>query len=329
MSSKESAQETIVEAVGELYALDEADFSERLLASNPSYTMPPMRDAYLALTLTWRKADKTPRPNLAVRIRTEPATFTGPSWRDPSQFTSRWPASSAQKLLQRINDGTVRLQSTLDKTNATTNAEGKITIRVYAWHFCGEEADPASDNVIFEWDRNERHVLPVWCGMKSLVAMADEVGWNVRLAGGIRGRYAMQTVVDRMKKIGLAWDDVEEAPKSTEFPLYITDASIRWGGLYPPHLTHRFGGSLDLRVPSTDGGPSRPGAANYDREGVIWLCKLLSWQGATEIRFADSVPGVTVVDATHQDHIHVSFLQKPSEPWLTKPGPKLLGRMLR
>jgi hypothetical protein len=233
-----------------------------------------------------------------------------------------------RKVEAAYAEGIVRLQSKLEKDHETTDANGRVSVRAYAWHACGVDQDPSSDNVLFEWPPNGRHSVTIWCGVKDLVSMQDNVGVNVRLAPGIRGRYALQSVINRMQKIGAAWDDVEEAPTSTGFPLYITDASTKWGGLSPPHFNHRFGGSIDLRVPSTDGNPSSPGAANYDRAGVKWLCQLLKWQHATEIRFSDKVEGVTVVDPTHNNHLHVSFLRDPSEPWRIEPAPKRWGGIL-
>src|SRR5690606_32007139 len=98
-------------------------------------------------------------------------------------------------------------------------------------------------------------------------------------------------------------------------PLTITAGNLRWGGLYPPHFTHRRGASLDLRPMSTDGNPtwcSTNGecGANYDRQQTIRLVKILKAAGAVKIYFND--PETFAYGAQplsgHHNHLHVTWL---------------------
>jgi hypothetical protein len=279
----------------------------------------PTRDNSVIVTLTL-KDNKSGAPIVGrrVSVHTVPESLSGADWRTVDGLAVRWPEKSAAILRQRVSQGLVRLKSALDKESGVTDSTGTFAVRVYAWHVCGPEAVPATDKVIFEYGNGSVAHL-VRCGM-NLVEMTREVAWKVQLSPRATGRFVQPGVIDRLKKIGPQWDDVEDGPPSTDFPIVISEASIRWGGLTPPHLTHRFGGTLDFRVPSGDGGPSSPSSANYDRRGVEWLCWLCKSQGATEIRFADAVPGVTTIDPTHADHLHVSFLKDPVEHWLVSAG---------
>ena len=80
-------------------------------------------------------------------------------------------------------------------------------------------------------------------------------------------------------------------------------------------MTHRFGGTVDIRPIGTKKGSVKVGDAHYHRNWTGAIINALSRSGATEIRFADNLPGVTRVDSSHKNHIHVSWLLKPSEPW--------------
>jgi hypothetical protein len=140
----------------------------------------------------------------------------------------------------------------------------------------------------------------------------------VDLADGINvtGSYFVQPpLIGGLRAVGQAWRDTPKVPNSIPNYFTITDGSYRWGGLKPPHLSHRFGGTIDVRPISTDGQPTRVGAANYHRDGTSTLARYFRWSGATEVRFADALPDVTVVDPSHKDHLHVSWLKAPAEPW--------------
>lgn len=278
----------------------------------------PVGSVFTMVTVTIKHADGSPAAGIDITAESEPAILKGPEWRSVRGLTSRWPPKSAAILTERIAQGIVRLKAGVTPPTGKTNANGQWTVKVSAWHVCGEENQPAADDIVFRWGTAQSGRHRIECGM-NLIPLPQNIAWKVETSPGIRGRYVQQSLIDRFKNIGYAWDDVENGPDATDFPIVVTDASTKWGGLFPPHLNHRWGGTIDLRTPSVDGKPSRPGAPNYDRAGVEWLSYILGSAGATEIRFAEGLKGVTVIDATHADHLHVSFLKNPNEPWLIQP----------
>ncbi len=144
-------------------------------------------------------------------------------------------------------------------------------------------------------------------------------GDDVALGPGLVGRYLFPQLNQLLLKIGRAWKD-STGTITIQLPKYprhvtITGASMKWGGLNPPHLAHRFGGAVDLRPISTDGEPTEVGASNYHRPGNETLVRILTQAEPppTQIIFGDKINGVTLVREDHKNHLHVSWLQRPSE----------------
>jgi len=105
----------------------------------------------------------------------------------------------------------------------------------------------------------------------------------------------------------------------------VTAASLRWGGLNPPHMTHRFGGTADVRPIGKEDGRMWVGHPSYHREATGIIVDLMHETGASQIRFAENLRKFIVVDQTHDDHIHVSWLNDPTEPWLVIPACSCIG----
>ncbi len=62
-------------------------------------------------------------------------------------------------------------------------------------------------------------------------------------------------------------------------------ATIHWGGLNPPHLTHRFVGNVDIRRIRTQDGHVSVGDPYYHQQATGIIIDFLKQTGATEIRF--------------------------------------------
>ena len=96
----------------------------------------------------------------------------------------------------------------------------------------------------------------------------------------------------------------------------ITAGNLRWGGLYPPHFTHRIGNEIDFRPMSFDGKPTWCNAngnyPNYDREKTLALIKIFKDAGADEIYFNDPKSfefGAKPLSG-HHNHVHISWSKK-------------------
>jgi hypothetical protein len=145
-----------------------------------------------------------------------------------------------------------------------------------------------------------------------------EIGWPdlatiEEVAGGLRlvtlRKHAHREVVAWLTSLGTA-----VAAAGWPHPVSITSASFRWGGLYPPHLSHRRGGHLDVRPMSTDGQPTwcRPDgtcAPNYDRARTLALVGALAASAPTELFFNDpqAAPSGAAAHPGHDNHVHVSW----------------------
>ena len=264
------------------------------------------------ITLTY--FDGTPAPGQRVTASSVPVTLTSPSWRDINALSSRWPSQSGAVLRQRHSQGLVRLQATFDQTTAISDALGRAKFTARAWHVCGNDQQPATDELSFKSPAGTE-VIRVKCGVVGLVRITNDAALGVVTKSGISGAFIHPQINQILKTIGSAWKGV--LGKSQDMPnhIMVTDGSLRWGGLIPPHLSHRFGGAVDVRPISSDGRRTSVGAENYSREGTRIIIDFMRQTGASRIIFWEKLPGVTDVRPDHADHIHVSWMQNPLEPW--------------
>lgn len=278
----------------------------------------PANGSSVDITIALRYEDGTSAPGIKVSAENRPETLTGNEWRSIGGLIQRWPPGSAAKLRERIDQGLVRLQTKLDKTVGVTNGNGQVTFNCLSWHVCGNESAPASDRITLSWPGGSEDSI-IRCGIP-LTALPNDASKGVVTKPGISGSFCQEVVTNILLAAGDAWKRTAHKPQGMPDYFTVTESSFRWGGLIPPHLTHRFGGTIDVRPISTDGDPTSVEAGNYSREGTSIFINYLRQSGATEIRFADNLSGVTVVDGSHRDHIHVSWLQNPTEPWFV-PSP--------
>ena len=285
----------------------------RILSSNDPLLPIAANSAELIIGLV--REDGTPASGVIVTASVRPLTLSSASWRTRGGLTARWPHRAAEKLRNRIDQGFVRLQGVLESLTATTDGNGNATFTIKAWHICGNEAVPATDRVTFSWNGGSSS-FDIACGVAGLQLLPSDRSAGVVTKSGIRGKYAGKPIVNNLLQVGEAWKKARK-PKGIVDYITITDGSLRWGGLIPPHLTHRFGGTVDIRPISTDGNPTSIGQKNYSRIYTEGLTDLLHQSGATEVRFGEQLRGVTRVSGDHKDHIHVSWLiqPSPSEPW--------------
>ena len=293
-------------------ALDSLDSGN--LSSQDSLLFPANGNS-LDITITLKYQDGRPASGIRIDATSEPNTLTSSGWRTIDGLSRRWPSRSASKLRERYNQGLIRLGAKLNNSTIHTDANGQAKFTCQAWHVCGNESQPASDKITFHYGNKADQTI-VKCGVN-----LNEIP-HIPTAGlarkpGIEGIYALPDLVNLLKLIGEVWKKVEGKPQGMLDYIVITEASLKWGGLIPPHLTHRFGGTVDIRPISSNGAPTSVGASNYHRAGNQVLVNILRRSGATEIRFADNLDGVSKVDASHKNHLHVSWLRSPAEPWFT------------
>jgi hypothetical protein len=199
--------------------------------------------------------------------------------------------------------------------SAVTDASGNAKFQLDSFHICGNEGSPASDEVISTSEAGTTRDV-IKSAVSNMVPLADNPAGGLT-SEGLVGRHFQNALIPVLQSLGSAWQRVGNKPPGMPNFLVVTGASMRWGGLNPPHMTHRFGGTADIRPIGTATGPVSVGGANYHREATGILVDMMKRTGATEIRFADNLPGVTNVDGSHRDHIHVSWLTSPAEPWFT------------
>ena len=273
----------------------------------------PTHQNFANIDVTLTTPQGTPAPGVTIRARSRPLTLAGPGWRTRDGLASRWPPNAARTLRDRIDQGWVRLAGTLVSDAAVTNETGQAQFRLRAWHVCGNEERPATDRVTFTWPDRSQNV-DIACGVRGLDPLPDDPSAGVVAKKRREPRYARIELVQLLRSIGAAWRNMNKPPGMPDF-FTVTDASYRWGGLIPPHLTHRFGAAVDLRPISTDGQPTSITAANYSKPYTAALIDLVARTRATEIIFGEQLAGVTKVRIDHKDHIHVSWRVVPSEPW--------------
>jgi len=261
-------------------------------------------------TFEWiiKLTDKEGNPlkNTEVRFSVEAiAPIIG--WRNLEDVAKRY-GSSSNKFKTKVNDGSIRLIGTVNPQIIKTNSEGIAKTIYKASHIGGNENNKASEKIIVKYGAD---VLEnkVEIGYDDLVPIP--IVENALRIGDVTGKHLQKDLVDLLLNIA---NKIKEE-KWTQ-PLTITAGTLKWGGLYPPHFTHRRGGTFDFRPMSIDGLPTWCNtdgkfAPNYDREKTLELIKILKKSGATEIIFNDPEGfkfGAKSLNG-HHNHLHVSWLE--------------------
>ncbi|MFN8575489.1 MAG: hypothetical protein U0354_01405 [Candidatus Sericytochromatia bacterium] len=265
-------------------------------------------------TFEWtiKVIDKEGKPlkNTEISFSVEPINPLN-GWRNIEEVAKRY-GSSANKLRDKVNNGSIRLIGTVIPQKVQTNSEGIAKTIYKTSHIGGNEENKGSEKIIAKYN-NEILENKVEIGYDDLVPIPTIDG--VLKIGDATGKHLQKDVVDLLLNIA----DKIKAEKWTQ-PLTITAGTLKWGGLYPPHFTHRRGGTFDFRPMSTDGlatwcNTDGTFAPNYDRDKTLQLIKIFKNSGATEIIFNDPEGfklGAKAL-AGHHNHLHISWLESESK----------------
>jgi hypothetical protein len=266
-------------------------------------TLPPDGRSRVVWRVRLEDAGGRPRAGVAVRFAVTPMRPLD-EWRSPDDLAPRFRAAEPEARAAMAS-GDIRLVGDFADATAHTDADG-VAVGTYR---VSDVAGPQEEIAV---ERLEAIAL----GHRAEVRV--EIGWadlaNIEpVDGGLRlvtlRRHAHRDVVAWLTSLGQA-----VAALDWPRPVSITSASFRWGGLYPPHLSHRRGGHLDIRLMSHDGQPTwcRPDGAcapNYDRPRTIALVGMLASSRPTELYFNDphARQAGAVPRPGHDNHLHVSW----------------------
>jgi hypothetical protein len=123
-------------------------------------------------------------------------------------------------------------------------------------------------------------------------------------------RYGLRETIEALKKIGLTWSKAHPAGPRVR----IGDISMRGGGEFPPHKSHRMGIDVDIAIMRNDGKEElvnfKTHSRLYSRPLTQELVNAIRGNGILRVHrlfFADR--GVTNVnhDNIHNKHLHVRF----------------------
>ncbi|CAH9063899.1 hypothetical protein PSECIP111854_03316 [Pseudoalteromonas sp. CIP111854] len=290
-------------------------FGYQSFSNTSEVTLYPKNGNTATWTLTLRYSNGKPATGVNVNITAQPSWLTAPSWRHKNAMAARFPRSSQSKVKLRIDQGIFRLKAPFSPSSAVTDSQGQVKVTINNFHSCGNSNQPGAD-LLTANAAGQQLKVTVKCAVSGLVNIPDRASQGLTTAGLV-GRHINPAVLTAMQNLGTAWKNVSSKPAGMPNYLTITGATMRWGGINPPHFTHKFGGTLDIRPIGTKSGPVSVGDAHYHRGATQAIVNALVQMGATKIIFADNLKGVTDVKANHKNHLHVSFLTEPLEPWLS------------
>lgn len=300
--------------IPDFYSDARADINQAI----PEATIFPKNGNYLVWTLTLTYSDGSPASGIPMSVSSQPYTLTGSGWRTPNGLANRFLGGSRTTVLQRYAAGVLRLQAPISPTSGQTDLQGEFSVRVDNFHTCGNESTPGSDLVTISY-ASQSSILKINCAVPGLVNIPDNPAGGL-ITSGLVGRHLDPLLLAAMQNLGRAWRDVPNKPSHTPDFLAITGATMRWGGINPPHLTHKFGGTIDLRPIGSKAGNVDHHDDEYDPIGTQAIVTALVNMGASLIIFSDNLVGVTKVRSDHSSHLHVSFLVNPKEPWFVPDG---------
>lgn len=255
-------------------------------------------------TVTWpvQVTDQNgrPVPGVTVTFSVSAVRPTGDNWRSADGVVARFGTGSRARVRREIDAGTIRLLGTMRQANVVTNASGIAEGIYQVSHIGGNQSDLAREQVIASISSGQLS-LNIDIGYDWLTEIPT-VNAGLRIQGAT-GTHTHRDLADRMRALGEAVRDA-----GWPHPVTITAGTLRWGGLYPPHFSHRWGAEFDMRPMTTNGQPGTWRDANYDRERTQRLVNALNEAlGASVIYFNDPmIDGATQLPG-HDDHLHVSF----------------------
>ena len=250
------------------------------------------------------KRGNNPASGVPVEFSIEAVRPTN-GWRNTNEVAQRMKGNAA-KFRKRVASGRIKLLGTMSPTVVRTDADGNAISRYTVSNIGGNQTNMALERILMSSQAGTTR-FDVNIGYDFVNVPKHPKGLRIV---GANGRHCQSPLAKILKNLGKA---VAEA--KWPHPVTITAASLRWGGLYPPHMTHQHGGTLDLRPMSTDGGPTwcktdGTHKANYDRNRTRLLISVLSSTGATRIYFNDpktKQDGASPL-AGHNNHIHFSWI---------------------
>ena len=205
-----------------------------------------------------------------------------------------------------VNQGVIRVIGTLNATSAITGENGVASVTYQTSHIGSDfsQSSQAREKIVATLNNDKKSTLNLnigWAGLQKI----QSVSGGLRVLGA-RGEHVHPVLHKFLKRLG---DTIKRA--KWPHPLTITAASLRWGGQYPPHFTHKHGLTLDLRPMSKDGKSTcakqdGSAAGNYDLKRTKMIIRVLKDFGGTVFFNGKSAGGQ--IKNGHNNHIHVSWL---------------------
>ncbi|MCY4558640.1 MAG: YARHG domain-containing protein [Chloroflexi bacterium] len=152
------------------------------------------------------------------------------------------------KVERLVNQGVIRVLGTLSTSSATTGSDGVATVTYQTSHIASDfsQNNRAREKIVATLSNGKQRTLNLNIGWRGLQQI-DNVPGGHRVIGA-RGTRVRPKLRKFLKTLG-------DAVKGAKWPhpVTVTAASLRRGGQYPSHFTHKKGLTLDLRPMSTDG----------------------------------------------------------------------------
>ena len=252
--------------------------TDQLAQSRTQY--PPDGTTEGAISITVTDDHGTPAPGQRVRFE---LTYVQPKglWRTPAGLRELYDdtggdGAKAEKLAK---NGTIRLLGTLTPSIVTTDRDGVATATYRTSHIASDlsQQDRGKEKVTAQLDNGYTRSLRLKIGWTGLRRITDVAG-GLRVIGAT-GTYVHPQLHKFLQNLGN-----QIVQRQWPHAVTVTAASLRWGGQYPPHFSHKHGLTLDLRPMSTDGNPTwakRDGTAhvNYDKVRTQELIRDLKSSG--------------------------------------------------
>lgn len=272
---------------------------------------PPDGKAAGRLSVTVTDQNGRPVPGVRVRFQVKAGRPTG-NWRTKNGMMSlyRSGGGSASKAGSLIDQGVIRLLGTLSNSSAVSNSQGIASVEYRTSHIGSDfsQSAMAREIVTATLPNGRTRSISIDIGWRGLQVISPVSG-GLRVVGA-KGKHVVPDLRSFLSSLG---NRIKQA--KWPHPLTVTAASLKFGGQYPPHFTHKHGATLDLRPMSTDGNPTwakQDGSSksNYDFERTKAIINVLKQSGG-KVKFNGKDAGGTVL-AGHDNHIHVSWLSSIS-----------------
>ncbi len=249
----------------------------------------------------------TPMPGQQVRFNLS-YVRPGGNWRSASGMKSLYNQNNGNglKAERLVNQGVIRVLGTLSASSATTGSDGVATVTYRTSHIASDfsQNNRAREKIVATLSNGKQRTLNLNIGWRGLQQIDNDPG-GLRIIGA-RGTRVHPKLRKFLKTLG---DAVKGA--NWPHPVTVTAASLRWGGQYPPHFTHKKGLTLDLRPMSTDGESTwakkdGSSASNYDLKRTARLIRVLKDSGGTVYFNGQGAGGRP--KSGHHNHIHVTWI---------------------